>query len=152
MRKLLLFSLGLLFLAACRKDIMDKPENLIPRKKMVDIMYDMAVLSATKSVQQDILIENNIFPETYLYEKYQIDSLQLVESKVYYASRPDVYLKIFKEVEGRLNAQKEAMEKEQALQDEESDMDKNNSEKKSDSILSIKELGKGKRDTLITQE
>lgn len=115
MRKLLLFSLGLLFLAACRKDIMDKPENLIPRKKMVDIMYDMAVLSATKSVQQDILIENNIFPETYLYEKYQIDSLQLVESKVYYASRPDVYLKIFKEVEGRLNAQKEAMEKEQGL-------------------------------------
>lgn len=151
MRKLLLFSLGLLFLAACRKDIMDKPENLIPRKKMVDIMYDMAVLSATKSVQQDILIENNIFPETYLYEKYQIDSLQLVESKVYYASRPDVYLKIFKEVEGRLNA-KRKQGKEQALQDEESDMDKNNSEKKSDSILSIKELGKGKRDTLITQE
>lgn len=69
-----------------------------------------------KVYQQDILIENNIFPETYLYEKYQIDSLQLVESKVYYASRPDVYLKIFKEVEGRLNAQKEAMEKEQALQ------------------------------------
>lgn len=51
---------------------MDKPENLIPRKKMVDIMYDMAVLSATKSVQQDILIENNIFPETYLYESIKL--------------------------------------------------------------------------------
>lgn len=61
-------------------------------------------------------------------------------------------LKIFKEVEGRLNAQRKQWKRSRPCQDEESDMDKNNSEKKSDSILSIKELGKGKRDTLITQE
>jgi hypothetical protein len=52
---------------------------------MIDIMYDLAVLEGIK-YQNRLLDSNQINSATYIYKKYKIDSLQLAQSNVYYAS------------------------------------------------------------------
>jgi hypothetical protein len=48
-------------------------------------MYDLAVLEGIK-YQNRLLDSNQINSATYIYKKYKIDSLQLAQSNVYYAS------------------------------------------------------------------
>jgi hypothetical protein len=53
---------------------------------MIDIMYDLAVLEGIKYQNPSSLDSNQINSATYIYKKYKIDSLQLAQSNVYYAS------------------------------------------------------------------
>lgn len=98
---------GVLLLAiACGKQVVEKPENLIGKDKMADIIYDLAILEAMRSQKPVILENNGINQNTYIYKKYGIDSLQFAKSNQYYASDIDAYKKIYEEVAKRLEAQK----------------------------------------------
>lgn len=70
------------------------PKNLIPEAKMVDIIYEMALIQAVKSYDYQLLNQKKIDPATYIFEKYGIDSLQFVQSNKYYASELERYEKI----------------------------------------------------------
>lgn len=105
-----------LFLTAvsCNEKLLEKPENLIDRGKMVVILKDVAVLNAAKTTNVSVLRENNVDIMNYIYRKHGIDSLQFVESDKYYASVPEEYKSIYQEVESSLekdqNAFKDAKE------------------------------------------
>ena len=45
MKRMLLSCLGLLLLA-CGEAVIEKPENLIPKEKMVEVFLDLALLKA----------------------------------------------------------------------------------------------------------
>ena len=99
MKKLIL--IGLLgFMIACNHTV-EKPNNLIPKDKMTDILYDLSLLEAIKSQNVNGGISNKN-ANTFIYKKYKIDSLQLVRSNKYYASDIESYKKMFQEVKRRL--------------------------------------------------
>lgn len=96
-----LLPLFLLAFLSCNEEVVKKPENLIPKDKMVSVLYDISLLNAGRSINQNILNEYGIEPMDYIYNKYGIDSLQLVNSDTYYASLPLMYEVIYMEVAER---------------------------------------------------
>lgn len=90
----------------CNKDLVEKPDNLIDKKVMLNIMYDMSLLDGIKYQNPNSLFEKGINPNTYIYQKYKIDSLQFVKSNAYYASDYRGYKDMFDILKKRLNQDK----------------------------------------------
>lgn len=110
MKKIIfLFTVAVLLLS-CNKDLVDKPDNLIDKKKMEDILYDMSLLEALKYQNSNILYENGINPKTYVFEKYKIDSLQFARSNAYYAANYREYKNMFDTLNTRLLKEKIAVD------------------------------------------
>jgi len=103
---------------SCNEKLIKAPENLIEKEAMIDILYDIAVITAAKSISIEVLRRNNIETMDYIYTKYGIDSIQFVASDTYYASRPEEYLEIYTVVESRLNEEKQEWEDKKKLQEE----------------------------------
>jgi hypothetical protein len=106
MKKVLCFFIASFLLGSCQQSAIEKPDNLIDEETMEDIIYDLALLDAIKTNNPAALEQKNIDPSTYVYDKYDIDSLQFVSSNHYYASDVHNYLKMYKRVEDRLNTEK----------------------------------------------
>lgn len=85
------------------------PDNLIEPKKMTNILIDMELLRSIKSTNASDEYKEKALGDLYLYKKYNIDSLQLVESKKYYSKYPKKYLAIYKSVEKRLKFMKDSL-------------------------------------------
>ena len=85
------------------------PDNLIEPKKMTNILVDMELLRSIKSTNASDEYKEKALGDLYLYKKYNIDSLQLVESKKYYSKYPKKYLAIYKSVEKRLKFMKDSL-------------------------------------------
>lgn len=114
---LLIFILGLCF--ACNKiEKPKKPDDLIEKNKMVDILFDVFVFNAAKGTDKRILETNNVTPDVYIYKKYQIDSLQFVKSNNYYAYDIKVYEEMIGKVEAKIKAAKDKYQKEIDLEEE----------------------------------
>jgi len=107
----------ILTLYACGEKLMQKPENLIPKEEMVEILSDMAIVNSAKSTNIGLIRDNNIDPTEYVFEKHGIDSIRFVESDRYYASVPAEYEAIYTEVESRLTKQKKELEDSKKLSD-----------------------------------
>lgn len=102
MRAFVLFFSVLFLSVGCGKSVVEKPDNLIEEGKMVDIIYDLSLLESIKSQKPIVLEENHINPNTYIYKKYKIDSLQFAKSNQYYSSDLGNYKKIYEKVAKRL--------------------------------------------------
>ncbi len=86
----------------------EKPENLIAKEVMVNILTDVYISNASRSINNKLLKEYNIRLDSVIYNKYHIDSLQFVESNAYYSSNLKTYTRIITEVqEGLIILQKE---------------------------------------------
>lgn len=103
------FIIVLVVFSACKKDVVEKPKNLIAQDKMSDILYDIAILNAARNTSSEVLERNNINADTYIFDKYGVDSLQFAQNSVYYASKPDIHATIFKKVEERLTSLKDSI-------------------------------------------
>lgn len=111
MRRILICFLVLAFLGCRSSGKPEKPDNLIPKEKMVDILYDVFVLNAAKGANKIILENNGIYPENYVFEKYDIDSLQFAESNAYYGFYVEDYEAIIADVDQRIKRDKLRYEK-----------------------------------------
>lgn len=74
------------------------PENLISQEKMIDIIYDMSLISVSKGINKRILENNGMKPKSYILKKYNIDSLQFATSNEYYSKDLELYLFIYEKV------------------------------------------------------
>ena len=72
--------------------------DIISEKKMIDIIYDMALINVSKGINKRILENNGIKPKSYIFKKYKIDSLLFVRSNNFYAKDLDKYLHIYDQV------------------------------------------------------
>lgn len=133
--KKLLFLLVFLMVVSCAEKVVEEPENLIPKEKMIDILHDLAILNATKTTVGAKLDESGIDVMEFLYKKYQIDSTQFSESDLYYASLPLEYQSIYTEVETKLDMRQKTMEE---ATEKKNDSIRKANEKRSDSIRSAK--------------
>jgi hypothetical protein len=102
MRKLIMALCLFFIVLACDKRMdYKKPENLISKKQMIDLLYDMHLAVGTSNLQ-NLKLEKNRNYMSLVYEKYGIDSTQFAESNIYYTANINAYEEIFEEVEKRL--------------------------------------------------
>ena len=135
MNRLLAYILLSFFVLSCNTiDKPKKPDNLISKNKMIDIITDISLVNAAKGVNKKLLEEKGINPENYIFNKYDIDSLQFAQSSNYYAFDVKEYEDIYTRVHQRLEKKK----KEYNLLEEKKT-------KKKDSIIKAK---RKKRDSI----
>ena len=84
----------------------EKPDNLIEKEKMDDIIYDLTILQAMRGSFQGKLDSSSVNSATYIYKKYNIDSAQFANSNRYYASDVAAYNRMYNRVNERLTANK----------------------------------------------
>ena len=108
--------LSIFFMACTSNTIIKKPDNLIPKNKMEDLITDMLIAAGAENIK-NIDLERNVNYFSLVFEKYGIDSTRFKESNYYYTSQIDDYEKILKKVNERLKALKEKLDNEIKLQD-----------------------------------
>lgn len=113
MKKSLLLILALIA-TSCAHDVVPKPDQLLSMDKMEAIVYDLSILQAAIQTDRSYFKEQSITPLSYVYKKYQIDSLVYVQNDLYYASKPLQYEVIYRRVEKKLQALKESYDQEAA--------------------------------------
>ncbi|SNR39864.1 protein of unknown function [Lutibacter agarilyticus] len=96
--------------------IIKKPDNLISKDQMVDVLTDLFLATGGKNIK-NIHLQRNVNYYPLVYEKYQIDSTQFKESNFYYTSKIDEYDKILKRVDDRLKKLRKQFEDEKNVQD-----------------------------------
>jgi len=130
------FVLFLAVLVSCAEKVIEPPENLIPKEKMTNILYDLALLNAANSTNPNALKNNSVETMPYLFEKYSIDSVQFSQSDLYYASVPLEYESIYETIQSRL-------EKEINVYDDERQKKTEAAREKADKVRdSLKKLSK----------
>ncbi|MDP2067543.1 MAG: DUF4296 domain-containing protein [Lutibacter sp.] len=111
-----LFFLSVFLMACTSNTIIKKPDNLIPKNQMEDLITDMLIAAGAENIK-NIDLERNVNYFPLVFEKYGIDSTRFKESNYYYTSQIDDYEKILKKVNERLKALKEKLDNEIKLQD-----------------------------------
>src|SRR5699024_7259965 len=108
------YVIGMLILAgllSCQHiDQTPKPDNLIPEEKMVNILVDMAKLNAAQGVSTKNYRKRHVNAKELMFEKYDIDILQLIKSNNYYAEHFDVNARIYDSVRSKLQLEKKRLE------------------------------------------
>jgi hypothetical protein len=140
MRKAVSFLVISILFLSCKEEAVEKPDRLIEKGKMVNIMYDLAILEGIKYQNPNSLVTYDISPSQYIYKKYKIDSLQFAQSNVYYASNYEDYKDVFDEIIKRIDDQKRVMDSLVKIE--------NKKKMKLDSIKLKKEILRG-GDTLL---
>ncbi len=101
MKKLVYILMAVLFIS-CNNNTAPKPERLLDRDEMINILYDIALMEAIKSFEPAALHDNNVDAHTYIYKKYDIDSLTFAQNHLYYASDIEGYARIEKKVKNKI--------------------------------------------------
>jgi len=109
MRAIYSILLIILFLGCEDKVNYEKPEGLIGKSKMVDLLFDMHLAVGTSNIQ-NVNLEKNRNYMSLVHQKYDIDSTQFAVSNLYYTAHIQEYEEIFEEVERRIQALKDIME------------------------------------------
>ena len=104
--------LFIIVVAGCNEKVIEKPEDLIARDKMVDILFDLSLINAGKAINPSVMEEYQIDPMSYIYTKYEIDSAQFAKSDLYYAAIPLEYEAMYKALDERLEAEKTRLDEE----------------------------------------
>jgi len=92
---ILLLTLGLL-MACTSRTIFKKPEDLIPRDKMVDLLTDLFIANSAK-VSPDKEGKHNKNYLQLVFEKYHVDTAQFKRSNYYYTTNIKEYRLIYQE-------------------------------------------------------
>jgi len=83
-----------------------KPENLIKKEKMAQIIAESYTGNAARSINNRVLRDAGLRLDSLLYAKYEVDSLNFAESNTYYASQLNDYIEIMSMVEKILDTRK----------------------------------------------
>lgn len=69
---------------------------------MVDVLTEIALLNAARNYNKQKLEETGIDPHTYIFERFNIDSVQFEQSNNYYSEQYSDYERIYDSVKVRL--------------------------------------------------
>ena len=94
-----------------------KPENLMSKDKMVDVLVELALVSSAKGINKRELENRGIVPDTFVYKKHKIDSTQFADSNTYYAFDIDAYADIYQKVRDSLEGLREIYKEQEKKED-----------------------------------
>ncbi len=136
---------------ACNSNTIYKPPtNLIPRDTMVDLLTDMHIAVAAKSMK-NLKEKRDINYMQLVYDKYKIDSLRFEQSNIFYTSNIDEYDQLLEDVRLRIEMIASTYQQEKNKQDSIKRSKVKIEEKALDSIRPRKSIHVSK-DSLIIQE
>ncbi|MCM8568708.1 DUF4296 domain-containing protein [Gramella jeungdoensis] len=124
-----------------------KPDDLIPESKMIDVLTEISILQAARNYNKFKLEETGIKPDQYIYEKFDIDSLQFERSSNYYAEQYTQYERIYDSVKARIQRMKTRLD---SLRDLEIKREDSIKKAQKDSLELLDSLGID-RDSLETE-
>lgn len=84
-----------------------KPENVIPKEKMIDIYTDMILLDAMHRSNPNTLKSYGLKVSEHLYNKFSIDSTTLAQNIAYYNFEFETNIEIYEKVSERIEKKKE---------------------------------------------
>lgn len=105
-KQLIIFVLLLTGFISCDKLPIEKPENLISEKDMIEILVDIHIAEATFShMRYDTLIKKSSSENFYysVLEKYQVADSVFEKSFVFYASTPKQFEDLYQDVMNKLS-------------------------------------------------
>ncbi|MFC4635461.1 DUF4296 domain-containing protein [Dokdonia ponticola] len=149
-----IYILCVFFVVSCQ-DIqpVEKPSNLIDRSTMKEILYEIAVVNAARGINIQKLSQYGVNPETYIFEKFAIDSVQFAKSVSYYSSDiesyRDMYLDIQKRVDSEYTYQDSLAKIEKKVKDSIRTERARELQREKDSIKKVDSLA-GKKETLLS--
>lgn len=113
--------LVILLLASCQTvENAPKPKNLIPEDTMVELLVDLGKINALISINAKQYELRDVDAKQLVFDKYNIDSTQLVESARYYAEHFRVNQNIYNRVNEILQRESDSLyEVDQTLEREE---------------------------------
>ena len=88
----------------------EKPDDLIPEDKMIDVLTELSLVHAARNYNKFKLENTGINPDEYIYEKFDIDSLQFEKSNDYYSEQYTQYERIYDSVKARLQIMKSRLD------------------------------------------
>ena len=112
-----------------------KPENLISKADMVDVIIDSKIMGSANMANKRVMEKYGVDIDTYLFKRHNIDSLQFALSNKYYTFHLEEYEEIYTKVEDSLKALKvfyEELEKKEAAEAK--------AKRKQDSLLVITKI------------
>jgi hypothetical protein len=80
------------------------PADLIPEEQMVDVLTEVYLVNAARSFDNRTIMDNKMKLDSFIYKKFDIDSLQFVRSNAYYTSNLATYDRLFLKVQKRMQA------------------------------------------------
>lgn len=99
-----------MLLFSCKNEVVEKPDHLIDKEVMENIIYDMSLLDAIKYNQPSTTEKYKINPKEFIYKKYKVDSAQFAQSNIYYASNFDEYKEMYDNVVKRMDSKKAVLD------------------------------------------
>ena len=92
--------------SSCKDEVVKKPDHLIEKGTMMDIIYDLSILEAIKNSGGSTLENYKTNPKEYIYKKYKIDSTQFAQNNIYYSANYEEYKDMFNQVAKRMEDKK----------------------------------------------
>ncbi len=114
----------------------EKPKDLLSKDQMVNILIDIKLLTSANGKNKKILEDHTVYPETYIFNKYNIDSLRFANSNNYYAYYTAEYNEIYSSIKDSLGKLQTILKD---LDKKEQEQKEKEAEKTRDSIKAIKE-------------
>ncbi len=102
MKRVIIISFLLLLFACSNVEKAPKPENLLSKEQMATILSDLYLIEGAISSNRSSYIETGIQPSSYIYSKYDIDSLTFKQNLNYYNDRVEDYLFIMDKIQDDL--------------------------------------------------
>ena len=136
MKQLIIFCLCLILVSCHDIERPEKPNDLLSKDKMVEVIIDMTLLTSAKGSNKFELQENGIIPKEYIFEKHGVDSIRFAKSNEYYSYDVEVYESIYQRVHDSLQELKAKFTK--------MDMEGKNNKREKDSLKKIKVLDSSK--------
>lgn len=87
-----------------------KPDNFIKKDKMADILYDISLMRTLRTYNMNEMRTLGIEPDSFIYKKYGVDSLQFSESINYYSVNFNEFTTIWNVVNERLTKQRDSLQ------------------------------------------
>lgn len=96
-----------LFFSACQEvNDAEKPDDFIEKEKMIDILFDLSKLEASKNYSQREFNNREVDIKELVYQKHQVDSAQVAENMAFYAEDFKLNDEVFDSVKERLIREK----------------------------------------------
>ncbi|MGB5982799.1 MAG: DUF4296 domain-containing protein [Nonlabens sp.] len=102
MKKLILFVALLGFFSCENVEKSPKPDPFFDQDKMSDILTDMYLIEGAQSSNRLAFLNTAIRPDSFLYNKYEMDSLIYQKNFHYYVDHADLYVQLLEQTEKKL--------------------------------------------------
>lgn len=127
----------------------EKPEDLIPEDKMIDLLTELSLVNAARNFNKFKLEKTGIEPEKYIYEKFDVDSLQFERSNAWYSEQYTQYERIYDSVKNRIQVMKSRLD---SIMDRERRIEDSIKQAEKDSLRIVRDSLRTLNDSIRTND